>query len=205
MENGVIVIHHNWQTIRERPAMFLTPVCVCALRHLVRGYEMGLAGRDSPSPFHLPRDFSDWVAYRLHFDGSSSGWANMLIERLGDGRHAFDRFFALFDEYHTRVPRVVATVSGFHKTYTQYYGGEVKTVSYPSDFTLTAYNSEDPGLFVSAEGHSDFPGMGFCPSLHSFEASIGRCSNLTVIDQAAIDRWSAADPEDEAQDEPDPA
>jgi hypothetical protein len=202
-----MVVHHNWQTIRERPAMYFQPVCICALQHFIMGYYAGRAeGPGEPGPFDLPRDFHDWVGYRLHFEDSSGGWARMLIERLGDGRSAFNRFFTLLDDYHARVPRVVATVSDFHQAYTQYYRGEVKTVAYPSQFTLIAYNSEDPGLFASAEGHSrdDLPHRGFFPSLHSFEKSIGPSANLTVIDQAAIDRWSAADPEADAQDEPQP-
>jgi hypothetical protein len=196
MGDGIIVIDHNWQTLRERPAMFLTPVCLCALQHFRLGYEMGRVGTGSPSPFTLPRDFHDWVAYRLHFFGSTAGWANMIVQRLGDGQHAFDRFFALLDEYHARVPRVVATLSGCQKTYTQHYKGEVSTRSYPSLITLTAYNSEDPGLFVSAEGEEHFPGVGLCLSLSWFESTFGPCrSGLTVFDQAAIDRWASPEAE----------
>jgi hypothetical protein len=193
MSDGIEVINHDWQTIRERPAMYFSPVCICALKHFIMGYYAGRAdGPGSPGPFDLPRDFHDWVAYRLHFEDSSGGWARMLIERLGDGRQAFDRFFTLLDEYHARVPRVVATLSGCKKTYTQYFGGEVSTQSYPSNITLTAYNSEDRGLFVSAEGEEHFPGVGFCPSLRWFESTFGPCrSNLTIFDQAAIDRWAS--------------
>jgi hypothetical protein len=82
--------------------------------------------------------------------------------------------------------------------------GSPSPFTLPGDFSELTANSEDPGLFVSAEGHGHFRGMGFCPPLHWFETFIGRCSNLTVIDQAAIDHWSAADPEAEARNEPDP-
>ena len=190
------VINLGWEAIRDRPGMFLTPVSVCSLRHFIRGYEMGRVGTNSPSQFTLPHDFHDWVAYRLHFYGSTQGWANMIIERLGDGPHAVDRFFTLLDEYQARVPRVVAMFSGCKKTYTQYHLNEEQTRSYPSKIMLTAYNSEDPGLFVSADGEEHFPGAGLCPSLKWFEMTFGRCrKKLRVFNQAAIDRWASAEAE----------
>jgi hypothetical protein len=197
--DDVIVFNHGWQLFRERPAMFLTPVSICALWHFVRGYELGRAGSNMPSPFGLPADFHEWVAYRLHFHGANSGWANMIVERAGDGPHALERFFALLDEHQTRVPRVAAELHGCQKTYTEYYGGQVNKRLFPPKITLTAY-TDDPGLFVSAEGHEHFPGKGFCPNVEWFELTFGPSrSRLTIFDQAAVDRWSAPDPDDETQ------
>ena len=78
------------QTIRERPAMFLCPVSVSALWHFILGYGLGQSSvsADAKSPFALPSDFHDWVAYRLHFFESTTGWHNMIVKRLGDGPHA---------------------------------------------------------------------------------------------------------------------
>jgi hypothetical protein len=41
----------------------------------------------------LPGDFHDWVAYRLHFDYSTMGYKNMILERVPDESAAVDRFF----------------------------------------------------------------------------------------------------------------
>jgi hypothetical protein len=99
----------------------------------------------------------------------------MLIERLGDGPPAFDRFFSLLDEYQARVPRLVATLAGMERTYTEFSKGEKRTRSFPANISLISYNAEDPGLFVSAEGSGRFPGMGFCASLDWFETLFGPC------------------------------
>src|ERR1700739_1704788 len=82
------------QAIRDRPAMYLSPVSVSAFWHFRLGYELGRASvsTETKNPFAWPPDFNDWVAYRLHFFESNSGWHNMIVERLGDGTHALDRF-----------------------------------------------------------------------------------------------------------------
>jgi hypothetical protein len=177
--------------------MFLCPVSITALWHFILGYGLGQASvsTGAKSPFALPSDFHDWVASRLHFFASTSGWHNMIIERFGDGPHAFDRFFSLLDEYHLRVPSIVATLSGCERTYTEFFKGEEHTRSFPSNISLISYNAEDPGLFVSAEGSDHFPGKGFCPSLNWFEDMFGPCrSNLAILDQAAYDRWAHQPP-----------
>lgn len=173
--------------------MFLRPVSVSALWHFIGGYELGRisVSAGAEHPFSLPRDFHDWVAYRLHFFESTSGWSNMIIERFGDGRHAFDRFFSLLDEYQVRVPRTVATLSGFDKSHLEIFKDTQRTHVFPSNIMLTAYNDQDPGLFVSAAAGEHFPGEGFCPSLSFFEMFFGPCATkLTILDQAAFDRWS---------------
>jgi hypothetical protein len=197
MDDSTKSYKFGWPTLRARPAMYFNPVCICALQHFVLGVETGRssAGATSPSPFTLPGDFHDWVASRLHFYGSTGGWANMIVERLGDGTHAFNRFFTLLDEHRVRVPKLVATLSGCEKTYTQFFGGQETTESFPQLISLVSYNADDPGLFVYADGDR-FPGQGYCPTLGSFESWFGRCrSKLTVIDQAAVDRWSNWEPE----------
>jgi hypothetical protein len=113
----------------------------------------------------------------------------MIVERLGDGQHAFDRFFTLLDEYHARVPRIVARLSGCERTYT--VEGEERPRRYPSEISLISYHAEDPGLFVSAEGPDDFPYRSFCPSLSWFESFFGPCgSKMAIFDQAAYNLWA---------------
>lgn len=179
--------------------MYLTPVSICALYHFMNGFSAGRAGTgaEADNPLTLPRDFSEWVAYRLHFFGATSGWHNMIVERFGDGPHAVERFFLLLDEYYARAPRLVATLEGCQETYTLLYMGTESVESFPSKVSLTACNDEDPGLFVSAECDEDFPGRGFCPCLSSFEMRFGPCrSKLVILDQAAFDRWAREPPGD---------
>ena len=179
--------------MRQRPAMFIYPVSLTALWHFILGYGMGLGSVscEIENPFALPRDFHDWVAYRLHFYESTRGFHNMIIERLGDGPQAVDRFFSLMSEYQNREPRIVATLVGCSRTYRELFQGEERRLSFPSTISLIAYNDEDPGLFVTAEGVDHFPGKGLCPNLASFEADFGRCeSDLSVLDRAAYERWA---------------
>ncbi len=107
MDTDIKSFSIDLQTMRHRPAMFLSPVSVSAFWHFILGYGLGQGSvsTEAKNPFTLPSDFHDWVAYRLHFFESTSGWHNMIIERLGDGPHALDRFFSLLDEYLARVPQ----------------------------------------------------------------------------------------------------
>ena len=197
MDSGIRSFSIDLQTIRDRPAMFLCPVSVAALWHFMLGFGLGQTSVSAAAknPFALPTDFHDWVAYRLHFPASTSGWHNMIIERFGDGPPALDHFFSLLDEYHVRVPNIVATLSSCERRYTELFQGEQHSRSFPSNLSLIAYNAEDPGLFVCAEGSDHFPGKGFCPRLDRFEEMFGPCrSKLVILDQAAYDRWAQRSP-----------
>jgi len=156
----------DWMAIRHRPAMYLIPVSITALQNFILGCAAGRATW-APDPFPLPRDFTGWVASRLHCNESGMGCFQILIEQLGDGREAVDRFFTLLDEYQVRVPKVVASV--------------------PPKISLISYYSEDSGLFVTAEGE----GSRFCPNLSEFKRRFGLSrADLTILDQAAFDRWA---------------
>lgn len=45
------------------------------------------------------RDFHVWIAARLGFSSSTTGWKSMLLERAGDESAAFDRFFLELDAF----------------------------------------------------------------------------------------------------------
>jgi hypothetical protein len=43
--------------------------------------------------------FNDWVAEKLGFTESTSGWCNMISEGTGNDEQAYHRFFQLLDEF----------------------------------------------------------------------------------------------------------
>jgi len=43
--------------------------------------------------------FNDWVASRLGFSNSTSGWQNMILTRTGKEEEAFQTFFTLLDDF----------------------------------------------------------------------------------------------------------
>lgn len=148
----------------------------------------------------LPGDFHDWVAYRLHFRESTSGYKNMILERVPDEYEAVDRFFELLDEYRTRRPRVVARISA--------YGGREYSLKFTSDgvttekvprpasvgfytLNLIAY-TDDPGFFVQYEADDPTvpPSGRFYPVLGWFESDFTtQREKLEVLDVETFQRW----------------
>jgi hypothetical protein len=94
--------------VRKRPGIYLSPVSIFSLQTFLTGYEIG---RSSRARKVVPRDFTDWVAYRLHVSGTARGWARIIAEQQGDGEHAIECFFTLLDEHRVRVPQTVAILS----------------------------------------------------------------------------------------------
>ena len=86
--------------IRKRPGMYIAEPSINRLHAFLVGYTAGLgrvrfALRDEVG-FHR---FHDWVARRLGFGGSASGWCNMIRSKSASEADAFERFFALLDEF----------------------------------------------------------------------------------------------------------
>ncbi len=157
------------------------------------GYECALHNVDDTPARVLPREFHDWVAYRLHFYEATSGWCNMICERTSSNQQAIDRFFALLDEYEARKPHLVAKLIGHKRTYTQskchHEADQIiwdppVTREYPDSISLVTY-TDDPGFFAYSDDTNVFPGQGYFPNLRSFELYTGaNRSLLTIIDQA---------------------
>jgi hypothetical protein len=181
--------------IREKPAMYIGSRSLSALAQFLAGYGFALQVHEIPSTHRLPQDFHEWVAYRLHFSESTSGFKNMILKRVPDEPAALDRFYELLDEHRTRRPRVVATAQGFRREYTTSSfpdGTEIKTTGVlPEALALVAY-TDDPGFFVSCDdGEVDFPGKDrFFPTLQWFERryGVGR-ADLTILDSETFNRW----------------
>ena len=143
------------QEIRERPAMILGKQSLTALAHFLDGYFV--ARRDlGIEPAHLvPLDFHDWVAYRLHFVESTSGFARMILNEISDEAKALDRFFELLDEYSARKPTVVARIrchpQGYKiKKQIKYPDGQLTDwfeVACAEEVSIVTFTN-DPGFFI---------------------------------------------------------
>ena len=180
--------------IRKRPGLYIGERSLSALRNAIVGYELALGVHeiDHDATLRLPDDFNDWVAYRLQYKESTSGWKNMILSVCQDELAAFNRFFQLLDEHAARKGRVVARVDGLEKTYTGGPQGHERTERYPRRISLIAY-TDDPGFFVVSDDPAYSLPMGdsFFPSLDWFETFTGVSrSQLTVVDAQTFERWS---------------
>lgn len=134
------------EAIRAWPGMYLGEPSLRAFFHFLSGYQTALHHhgiKDDTTLDLVPRDFHDWVAYRTHFDESTSGWCNMIIETSESDAQAFDRFFELLAEHAARVPKVVAILKNKGGHYDQ---GDGPT-PYPARIPLVVY-TDDPGFFA---------------------------------------------------------
>jgi hypothetical protein len=93
-------VYELLEAIRYRPGMYIVEPSIYALSNFLGGYSAGLgrvgfALREG-TDFHR---FHDWVAHRLGFSGSTSGWCNMIREKSKSDADAFQNFFVLLDEF----------------------------------------------------------------------------------------------------------
>jgi hypothetical protein len=97
--------------IRRRPAIYLDgDKSIKRLRSFLVGYEAGVgfqAGSDVNQRKLIGaediRSFNDWVAKRLGYGNSTSGWCNMILSRTDSDEKAFDMFFQLLDEFRKTI------------------------------------------------------------------------------------------------------
>jgi len=93
-------IYDLLEHVRKRPGMSIAEPSIYRLQCFLVGYTAGL-GRVG---FAL-RDheefcgFHDWVARRLGFVGSASGWANMIRDKSASDEEAFKQFYSLLEEF----------------------------------------------------------------------------------------------------------
>ena len=143
------------QVIRERSALYLGERSLSGLWYYLQGFWTALSVHDIRPESVLPPNLHDWVAYRLHFFESTSGYRNMILKRVPNESAALDRFFELVDEHRSRKPRVVAKVEGYSREYRQYYGSREneKVERFPATLTLISY-TDDPGFFLGTNDES---------------------------------------------------
>ena len=186
-------VDHILEKLHRRPALYTGENTLTSIRHFLSGYGFSLMLHEIPSaddPLVIPREFHDWVAYRLHYYESTSGWCNMICDRTDTDQQAIDRFFELLSEFKHREPHTVAKLTDFSKTYQQ---STVRrddncdvsqtppmTRSYPKSISLVTY-TDDPGFFAYSDTHEPFPSEGFHPDLQSFELRTGADKSLLTI------------------------
>ena len=192
IRNGELVA-----VIRERTAMYTGSRTLSALSSFLDGWRFAMEVFDIESKRVLPRDFHDWVAYRLHFRESTSGYKSMILKHVPDEYAAVDRFYELLDEYNARQPRVVARLTayqgrdGVEKLRPDGTWEPVKLPDSPYLVNLIAYTN-DPGFFV--EFDADDPTVRrspvFYPLLTWFERRFGVNRDLLeILDADTFKRW----------------
>jgi hypothetical protein len=154
--------------IRERTAMYTGERGLSAIYHFILGYTFAQRSGQTLS-FDLPPDFNEWVAYRLHFRESTSGYRRMILNRIPDESVALDRFFELLDEHRVRHESVVATIHCHGPAVFRGKGGSPETkreAKVAQEVSLVVYTS-DPGFFVIHDDQTaKYPRKAlFCPSL----------------------------------------
>jgi hypothetical protein len=180
--------------LRRRPALYTGEASLSSIEHFLSGYSFAANRYNVGNPddrLLIPREFHDWVAYRLHFYESTSGWCHMIVSKSESDDVAIERFFILLDQLHQREAHIVARLTGYQKKYTRTtYRQENNTLiedstatrSYPDSIRLVTYK-EDPGFFAYSETDDELPVAGFFPTIELFEILTGANRNmLTILD-----------------------
>jgi hypothetical protein len=186
----VPVVHQLLDAIRKKPGFYLEECSLSALKHYLSGYECALGLHRIKEEWVLPEDFNAWVAYRLHYKESTSGWRNMILGVTHAEDAGFSRFFELLDEHLRREPHVVARLVGHQRPYQSGPKGKEQMERIP-DVSLVTF-TDDPGFIVIADkpGRHCFCRNRFFPTLDWFLSLVGvDQSRLTVLDQETFDRW----------------
>ncbi len=106
-------IYQLLDLLRRRTAMYTGEASVHSLGSFVDGYsfcqrQAGMAVEDEKPDFG---SFHDWVANKLGYSESASGWRNMITSQRLDAEEALWLFYQLLDEYRGLYPRTLASVA----------------------------------------------------------------------------------------------
>ena len=91
--------------IQRRPGLAIAQPELVRVYAFLIGYQCAL-GRQRLTFRHADPDFHrfhDWIAQRLDYRESTSGWHNMIRGRCSSEREAFDRFYELLAEFRASV------------------------------------------------------------------------------------------------------
>ncbi len=87
-------------SVRKRPGLYFGETSLSRLQAYLLGYEAGLAkcGKSlaGGDQFH---SFHNWVAARLGFSSSTSGWCKMIQAKSENDEKAFHAFYELLDQF----------------------------------------------------------------------------------------------------------
>jgi len=99
--------------IRRKPGLYIGDAKLTRLDSFIAGYLAGLAKggltfrREAPD-FHR---YHDWIARRLGYTESTSGWYMMICGRCSGEHEAFDRFYGLLDEFRASGSKTPANLA----------------------------------------------------------------------------------------------
>lgn len=185
--------------IRVRTAMYTGERTLTAVYHFLAGFGFAQHVYQIPTR-QVPSDFHDWVAYRLHYYESTSGYKRMILNRIPDESAALDRFFELLDEYRSRQPAVVATAkTGDLKVFKQEDGSfeDMRRARVAKEVRLVVY-TDDPGFFVIHDDEAaEYPRRSyFCPTLSSEKFGVLRdTTSVHVVNHEQYSRLLQEDKE----------
>jgi hypothetical protein len=130
---NVLTTYQLLELVRRRTAMYTGEASVHSLGSFVAGYafcqwQAGITVEEETPDFG---GFHNWVANKLGFSESTSGWRNMITNQRLDAEEALWLFFQLLDEYRGLHPRILANVA--HE--------ELENILQPSKGIRPAYTS----------------------------------------------------------------
>lgn len=85
--------------IRPRPGMYIGHHSPTHLHSFLSGFSCASNYKSSNTEQPNFDDFNDWVAKRLNYYASTSGWAYMIEDQREDKEEALWLFFELLDEF----------------------------------------------------------------------------------------------------------
>lgn len=96
------------EKIHQRPALYLGESSITVFSGYFYGFfEGSKLYKDKRTVVEL-RKFHDWVAMRLGYFESTSGWKNMLLKsENGNEEKAFKKFFVFLDEFKNREAKII--------------------------------------------------------------------------------------------------
>lgn len=177
--------------MRVRTAMYTGERTLSAVGHFLNGFGFAQHVYQIPCSHLLPLDFHDWVAYRLHFRESTTGYRRMILDRIPDESAALDRFFELLDEHRSRQAIVVATVRTRDTEVFKLEGGSLESkrrAKVAEEVRLVVY-TDDPGFFITHDDQTaEYPRKRFfCPALSWFHFKLDGKA-LEILDQERYNR-----------------
>ena len=169
--------------IIKRPSTYIGDNCLNSFRVWLDGYSYALACKG----FSLEKDeslffreYNDWVACRMHYYESTSGWSKMITDKVGNGEPAFRKFKELFLDLFSREEIVIARINNLNKFSLKLddKGNESDRVYFPKKLRLVKYTS-DPGYFIVSD---EIDKAGICKFYPNKE-------NLEIFSGISVDKW----------------
>ena len=140
------------EKIRPRPALYLGKNSVSLLNAFLGGYmtaayDAQISFVDETPPFGA---FHDWVAMKLGYYESTSGWANMLLAAEGQNEaKALERFFVYLDEFKQRKAKLILQAVPDATKSWRYQIVDDEKINLPSPVLVQIVKyTDDRGVFV---------------------------------------------------------